>query len=304
MKKNLWFKVLGFVGFFIFILFVLFPIDNLRGYIFDKVYSQSGILLVSDSIYLSLFGIPGIGMKNVGITIPVGGQEIDLWSEKVILKPVLAGIFPPIPGGSINITRLKKGGDIYAKVGKGKNLIAFFLEVDDLNLEQIGAKNGNSPLKGKLTISSDIRLNETSMSNSSGFFKITANDLKVSQQTITPPDPTMAAFSFIVPAMKIGRLDGNLSMKNGILEISQFKFGEDPSSDFKGSLTGDFKFENNLEQSALNLILKLKLSQKILDNPDAKTFISFLSSYQTAPGEYGLKWNAQVQDFTNFSIKA
>ena len=103
---------------------------------------------------------------------------------------------------------------------------------------------------------------------------------------------------------KIGKLTGSLAMKNGILEITQFKFGEEASSDFKGNISGEFKLEKIFEQSTFNVALKLKLSQKILDNPDAKTFTSFLSSYQLAPGEYGLKWNASVKDFTNFSIKA
>jgi hypothetical protein len=126
----------------------------------------------------------------------------------------------------------------------------------------------------------------------------------LNQQNISPPDPSMAAFSFIIPAMKIGRLNGLLKMKNGLLEISQFKFGEDPSADFKGSINGEFKIEKSFEQSAMNIALKLQLSKRILENPEAKTFITFLNSYQTSPGEYGLKWNATIQDFTNFSIKA
>jgi type II secretion system protein N len=302
MKKGTVPKILAFVVLFLLTLFVFFPINNLRGYIFDRVFKESGILLVSDSMYFSILGVPGVGMKNVNVTLPIGDQELDLWSETVTLKPALSGLF--LPGFSIRISDLKKGGDIYSKVGKGGSSIAFYLYAEKVNLEQIGARNGSPPLKGILNIQSDLLLNESDMSKSSGYFDMSTTDLKINQQNVTPPDPAMAAFSFIVPGLNIGKLNGQLKMKNGLLEITQFKFGDEPNADFKGTVNGDIKFEKNLEQSALNLALRFKISQKILDSAESKTFVSFLSSYQTTPGEYGLKWNATIQDFTNFSIKA
>ncbi len=304
MKQGFGIKVLGFVGLFLLTLFIFFPLNNLKGYIFDKVYRASGVLLISESIYISFLGIPGVGMKNVSVTLPLAEEEIELHSESVTLRPSFSGFFPPHPGLSIKISNLKKGGDIYTKIGKGGHSVSFYLDAENVNLDQVGARNGGPPISGDLNISSDINFNEADVSKSTGFFKMTASDLKINQQTLSPPDPAMAAFSFLVPAMKIGKLTGSLAMKNGILEITQFKFGEEASSDFKGNISGEFKLEKIFEQSTFNVALKLKLSQKILDNPDAKTFTSFLSSYQLAPGEYGLKWNASVKDFTNFSIKA
>ncbi|MBM4303488.1 MAG: type II secretion system protein GspN [Deltaproteobacteria bacterium] len=303
MKKQIGLKILGLALFFIVMLFVFFPIDNLKGYIFEQVYKESGVLLRSDSIYFSSLGLPGIGMKNVNVTIPIGDQEIDLWSERVTLRTAITGFFPPLPGVSLKISDLKNGGDIYTKIGKGGSSISFYLEGKKINLEQIGSKSA-PPLKGTLNINSDILLNETDVSQSAGYFKIDVENMFLNQQNISPPDPSMAAFSFIIPAMKIGKLKGLLKMKNGLLEISQFKFGEDSSADFKGSVNGEFKVEKSFEQSAMTIALRLQLSQRILENPEAKTFVTFLSSYQTSPGEYGLKWSATVQDFTNFSIKA
>jgi type II secretion system protein N len=304
MKNKLLVKIFGFIALFLFLFFILFPINNLRGTIFDKIYKSSGVLLVPESIYFSLLGMPGLGMSNVSMNLPLGDQELDLWSEKVTLKLAFSGLIPPLPGVSVKVSNLKKGGDIYTKITKGGDSIAFYLDAEKINLDQIAVRNGTPPLKGSLNILSDILLRQSDVSKSTGYFKIDGADLKLNQQMVTPPDPSMAAFSFIIPGMKIGKLNGNLNMKNGLLEIMQFKFGEEPSSDFKGSLNGDFRFEKTLEQSPVNIALRLKLSQRILDNPDAKTFISFLNSYQTSPGEYGLKWSATVQDFTNFSIKA
>lgn len=297
-------KIAGFVLLFILALLVFFPFNNLKGFIFDRVYKESGVLLSSDSIYFSVFGMPGFGMRNVSISLPLGDSEIDLNSDIVTLRSAFSGFLPPVPGASLKISDLKKGGDVFVKVGKGSHKIYFRLDATKVNLEQISARNSTPPLKGSLFLDSDITFNETDISKSSGYFKVNVENLFLNQQMVSPPDPSMAAFSFIVPAMKIGKLNGELVMKNGLLEITQFKFGEDPDADFKGTVNGDFRFEKSFEQSALNIALRLKLSKKILDNPEAKTFISFLNSYQTAPGEYGLKWNATIQDFTNFSIKA
>ena len=86
MKRKLIVKILGFSTLFLIMVFIFFPVNNLKGYIFERVYSQSGILLVPESIYFTLFGLPGVGMKNVGVTLPLGDQELDLWSRKVTLQ--------------------------------------------------------------------------------------------------------------------------------------------------------------------------------------------------------------------------
>lgn len=304
MKKNLGIKILVF-SFLFFVSFLLFfPLNNLRGYLSDQIYKSSGILLVSDSMYFSLLGMPGLGFNNVSISLPTGEQELEFSSQSAKVKFAMSGIFPPLPGISVRLSGLKKGGEVYARVGRLGSLLTFFVETEKVNLDQLGMKNAAMPLKGWLDIKSDLRLDESDLNRSSGYLNIGVSDFKINQYTVSPPDPSMAAFSFIIPAMKIGKLSGNLTMKNGVLEISQFKFGEDPSSDFKGSVAGDFKLEKNFGQSHLNIIVKIKLSERILNNPDARTFISFLNSYQIGNGEYGLKWNALMDDFNRFSIKA
>lgn len=304
MKSKNGLRILFLIGLFLLALIIFFPLNNLKGTIFDKVYKETGVLLNSDSIYLSLIGLPGIGMRNVKIALPSGDGELDLFSDRVTVRPSLSGLFPPVPGVSLKISELRKGGDIKVKLGKGGSSVYFYLDAEEINLEQVTARNSNPPLAGILSIDSDITLNEKDLPKSTGYLKLDVSNMMLNQQNISPPDPSMAAFSFIIPAMKIGKLHGDLNMKNGVLEISQFKFGEDPAADFKGTINGDFKIESSFEQSLLNIAMRLKLSQKILNNPEAKTFVSFLNSYQTSPGEYGLKWSATIQDFTNFTVKA
>lgn len=311
MKKGTGFKIIAFISLFTVALIVFFPINNLRGYIFDRVFKETNVLLVSESLHFSLFGMPGVKLDNVNVTLPVGDQEVDLWSNATTLKTAITGFFPPRPGLAVKVSDLKKGGDIYVKlgwdigtlfyylthVGSSNNALAFYLEAEQVNLEQVGAKNGNPPLKGQMNISSDIYYNGNQVEKSDGYFKLSIQDFTVNQQSISPPE--LGGISIVIPAMKLGKLDGILNMKNGLLEITQFKFGEDPSSDLRGTASGDFKVENKFEQSYLNIGLKLKLSQKILDNPEANTFKSVLTGFQTNNGEYSLKCSGTIQDFIN-----
>ena len=53
-----------FIGFGLFIFFLLlrFPYQNVRGWLFGLIYKNTGIYVLADEIYLSLFGWPGVGI--------------------------------------------------------------------------------------------------------------------------------------------------------------------------------------------------------------------------------------------------
>jgi len=297
MKKGIALKIAGFLLFFLIALIILFPVNNLRSYIFETVFRESGVLMVAESLHLSLLGLPGVKMDKVSVTLPVGSQEIDLQSDQLTLRLALTSFFPPQIGLAASVSDLKKGGDIYTRVGRGNNTFSFYLNVERLNLEQLGARSGGSPFKGSLDASSDIFLNETELAKSSGYLKIKILDFSLNQQSISPPE--LGGLTIIIPAMKMGKLDGALTMKNGLLEINQLKFGDDPNSDLKGTVSGDFKVEKKFEDSQLNLALKLKLSAKIMENPESATFKSALGGFQNNPGEYSLRCNGTIQDFIN-----
>src|SRR5262245_48987430 len=89
------------------------PFQNLKGWIFGKIYNATKILIVAEEIYPSFFGWPGIGIRNVNISLPVGDDEMEFASEKLIFRLRPAGLFPPALAISMKMTNLKKGGDLY-----------------------------------------------------------------------------------------------------------------------------------------------------------------------------------------------
>jgi hypothetical protein len=85
------------------------------------------------------------------------------------------------------------------------------------------------------------------------------------------------------------------------MTISSFKLGN-PKTDLSGSITGDAKLGMTPDQTQINLTLRLIFSQKILGNPEYKTFLDFLGAYRTATaGEYAMNWTASIAEILNLT---
>jgi len=99
----------------------------------------------------------------------------------------------------------------------------------------------------------------------------------------------------------MGPINLDLSIKNGAATLNSFQFG-DGESDLKATFTGNSQLGVNPLDTQLNLTVKLVFSPRIFKNPEYKTFLDFLGAYQGAkPGEYGLAWNAKIQEIMNLS---
>lgn len=284
--------------FLISFLFV-FPFQNLKGYVFEKIYKQTSILIVADDIYPSFLGWPGVGIKNVNVTIPIGTSELELASEKLTFKVGLSGLFPPIPAASMNLTKLRKGGDLYVKFAQSSNKMFLTLDAEEVNLEQLGFSGLSEPILGVINSDANLAIEQKDLSKSVGHVKIKGTNLKTPAHLIEG----MPGLSFLIPGMRIGALDAAINIKNGTIEFNTFKFG-DAQSDLSGSIAGDIRLGQDFQRSFINITLRLKLSNKILQDPQAKTFASFLEGYQSSTlGEYAMKWSASIQELTGLSIK-
>lgn len=284
-----------FVVFFIF----AFPFENLKGYIFSKIYSQTNVLIVADEIYPSFFGWPGIGIKNVNVSIPIADTELELASERLTFKVGLLGLFPPIPSASMNLRKLKKGGDLYIDFGQGGKKLLVILDADKVNLEQLNLPGLAEPIQGTISSDTNVTVDQADFSKSTGKIDLKGENLKTPSQMIEG----MPGLSFLIPGMKIGKLDGHISIKNGTVEFNNFKFG-DTGSDLSGSITGELKLAQDMPRSSINFTVRLQLANKIVQDPQAKTFVSFLEGYQTrTPGEYAMRWNAMVTELTGLTVK-
>ncbi len=279
---------------FVFFVFMTFPFQNLRGYIFGKIYQNTRILIVAEDLYPTIFGWPGIGIRNVNVTLPIGNGEMDLASEKLIFRVGPGGIFPPVPAIIMSMKGLKKGGDLYLKFSQTRTHMSGTVQADDVEMKQLAFSGLSEPIPGKLNIDTDFVVDSTDISKSTGSAKLDVSKLKVPAQNIQ---------GFLLPALAVGDIKGKITMKNGIAEITSFTFGS-KDADLKGSISGDMRLGQNMLSSFLNLTVKIQLSEAYRNNPQAATFVSLLESYKTSATEYGMKWSATLQDMTTNIVAA
>jgi len=276
---------------FLFALIWLFPYQNLRGFIFGKVYQFTGITLYSESLSPTFFGFPGIKLRNVSATIPLLDQDLDLHCEKVTLRVGLSGFFPPIPSASFSLDTLQKGGDLYLKTYQSNDKVHALVELDKVNLENFPIAALGEPIQGKVDADGVVDYFPNDLTLLQGNFEIKTENFKF---------PALNIQGFVLPAFPLGVIAGKIQAKNGVLEISNLQIGS-PQSDFKGTISGDLKLNRTLMGSFLNLTVRLQLSDKFKQDPKSETIVSMLKTFQstTNPSEYAFKWSATLYDISN-----
>ena len=277
--------VIGFV-IFLFFLLITFPFQNLRSYVFKKIYDASGIIVTADSMSPNILGWPGVSLSNSTVTIPTGSGDIALSSKGLVTRARLAGFLPPIPAVSLSLSGLKGGGDVFARVARSGDVVKILAEADSTNLAQILIPGFPEPIPGKLNMDTNLSVDGRDLSKSTGTL-----DLDIEKTMI----PALNLQGIILPVLNLGDVKIKLAVKNGAVEILNFKLGS-KTSDLSGTLTGEMRLGQTIYSSAVNLTLKLSLSPAYIANPQGATLVSLLESYKNPNGEYGLKWNATVQD--------
>jgi type II secretion system protein N len=274
---------------FAFFFIILFPYQSLKGFIFSKIYKQTGIYLVADDIYLSLFGWPGIGMKNVDATIPFNGREIEFSSEKMTVRVGLAGLFPPTASYSLKASGLKKGGDLYARFSQNKSGTNAKFWTEDLNLEQFFTSPGDA-IKGILTSDGSLSYDAVDLSKSRGYINLNVAQLKTPAQNLQ---------GIIIPDINFGGIKSKVNVRNGSVEVNSFQLGGN-NSDITGSISGEVRLGTNLMRSVLNITLRLQLSNQFRDNANSATIVSVFNSIDNSkPGTYAMKWATSIEGIVN-----
>lgn len=279
-----WTTVVICLVLFLFFTVILFPFQNLKGYLFSQVYKNTRILINAEEIYLSLFGWPGLGMKNVDVSIPMGNGDLELSAKKVVLRVGIGSLFPPAPSISLGLSGLKGGGDLWVKVTRAGTVTKGSIDAEKVSLKQIKMTDLPQPLEGIANISGDFRFDEAALLKSTADLTIDIDKFRI---------PPLNLQGFILPAFDLGKLLAVVQTRNGNLEISKSQIGE-PKGDFQGKLIGDFRLAQTLAQCFLNLTLKLQLSEKYRADPNNATIVSFLGSFQLVPGDYALKWSSTI----------
>lgn len=293
MKMPKWTTLIICFVLFLFFLVLTFPFQNLRGFIFGKIYQTTRIMITAEDMYLSLFGWPGLGLNNVTASIPMGMGEIDLASEKLIVRVGVSGLLPPAPAISMSLKKLKKGGDLFVKMSQTKSRMSGAVEASGVELSQVAIPGMAEPIPGKLDLDGDFSIDTTDFAKSTGSAKLDLTKLKIPAQNLQ---------GIILPVLKVGDIKGKLTMKNGAGEINNFQIGS-KDSDIKGTITGDLKMAANAMASVLSLNIKLNLTEPFRQNPNSATFVSFLDSFRTGtPGEYNIKVSASLNEFSTNAV--
>lgn len=283
------------IALFFFFILITFPFGNLRGAIFGKIYKTTGIVLIADEIYPSFFGWPGLGIRNVDVTLPLAGGELELSCKKLIFRVGIGSLIPFAPSVSMSMEGLKQGGDLYVKFSQSKTTLDAKFDADAVALEQISIPGMAEPFSGTLNSEGYLTYDSSDPSKGVGKIDLNAEKLRVPGANIQ---------GFIFPAMTMGSVKGQLNLKNGIAEFTNFQIGS-KDSDFGGSILGDLRLGRDFLSTFVNLTLRLRLSQRYRQNPQSETVVSLLNTFKTATdGEYAMRWNASIMEMQSNPLSA
>lgn len=281
---------------FLFGLIFFFPLQNLKGLIFQKIYESTGILIVAEEIHPLLLGWPGIQIKNVNVTLPAAGDDIELSSKSLSVRGRLGSSF--IPSASLSFSELKGGGNLFLQFGQRGTVVSAAMESDAFNLSQIKLPGLHQRVEGILNSDISLKYNDAIFSETKGDVELKGTAIKTPAILVNNP---MLGPPFQIPELDAGDLDVKLNFHDGAMTISNFKLGS-PKTDLSGSITGDAKLGMIPNQTQINLTLRLVFSQKILANPEYKTFLDFLGAYRTATaGEFAMNWTASIAEILNLT---
>ncbi len=268
---------------FLFFVVVLFPFQYLKGYIFNTIYQNSRILINAEEIYLSLFGWPGVGMKNVDVTIPMGNGELDLAAKKVIVRLGLS-LSPLAPSVSLDLTGLKGGGDLWVKLAHSGQVTKGSIEASAVNLKQLKFSDLPQPVQGIANIDGDFYFDDAALIKSTLNMDIAIDGFNF---------PALNLQGMLFPAFPLGKVSAEIKTRDGKFEITNSQLGE-PKGDFQGKLLGEFRLGQTIDDCFVNATLRLQLSEKYRNDPANATITSFLGGFQMAPGDYAMKWGATI----------
>lgn len=276
------------LGLFLVFLILRFPFSNLKSYVFAQVHKNTGIsILFADDLYLTLLGWPGIGMKNAEVLVPVGETELDIVAKAITARVGIGSLFPPSLSFSIAMDGLQKGGDVYVKLSRvkqdnrGLTQASVYLKAEKVDLSQFPLDG--QELKGKVGAEASMELNMTDLAKTQGTVALNVDGFLT---------PAAVPGGYVVPSIQWGDIKSKIQVKNGVVELSNFQFGNS-SSDFSGQFGGEIRLGQTLLQSALNITMKIQISESFSKNSDAASFVTILDNFdQRQPGRsYNLKWN-------------
>lgn len=296
MKRPKTKTILICVGLFFFFLLIRFPISSLKNYMissFNTALAPAGITVYNaESVFLTFLGWPGIGFKNIDLSLPdpFTGGEKDVSAKKLTARVGIGSLFPPSLSFSVAIDELKGGGNLYVKIKKLKPSMQnvqrgyAYAELRDVNVSQFVTDSG---MKGVISGELDLDFDLMDAKKNTGSLWLKIKNLQ------TPPGN---AQGFPIPGIKLGDVDVKTAMRNSKAEINAFKFGGG-AADLTGDFTGEVEMATPLSNSSLNLNIKIDVADAFAKSSDGVTLVTILDNFdKRQPGKsYRLRWNKSFQ---------
>lgn len=264
-----------FVSLYLFVIFSL-PEDQIVSFVNEKYIRPAGINLSykSSSISYKL----NLICKEVEIEVVDINQKFALDKLEVGVS-VIGLIFGKRPF----IARVDGfGGSLETALGiKGdKTFISLNLsEIDASKLDILKEKTGLN-IKGLLNLKGDITYDKKESKNNNGKITIEFKGTEIKGGKI---------LGFEIPVINIGEIKGEVEIKEGKFKINSFK---SKGKDVEIRLSGDGSLQSPPSRSSLNLSLRAKPSQSLVDREERLKTVLF-----------GIGSALDKEGFYNFSIK-
>lgn len=283
-----------FVFFSGFVLF--FPLQNFKGILFKSIFEQTGIIIVAEEIQPIFLGWPGVRLKRANVSIPLGASDFELSSKTLDIRFRLTSSL--VPSASLYFDELSGGGSLFLRAGTRGDRLLVALKSRDLSLAGIPVPGIDQSLGGVIQSDVSIKYDDARFSETEGSVFVQGKNFKTPPILVNNP---LLGPPFQIPELEMGPINIDMEIKNGAWTVKKFELGNN-SSDLKAVITASAKLGNTPMETQLNLVLKLTFSEKIFANPEYKTFLDFLGAYQgSSAGEYGLGWNATIQEIANLT---
>lgn len=284
-KRKKIIKILAYSGVFlsalIFFFYLKTPKTLVQGLVLNTLNQQRNLLWQADSLEFRLFLLP------------------HLKAEKLSVEPRFPGAFPPITfdelrlypsffstlflNPSISFDGKTYGADFDGSFSQ-KNT-AIDLTIKNADLTKITLLSGVD-VKGVVTnLATDVTMEGNRLSRLSGTIEGEGKGFIL--------DPASLGVPIALPILDLGPLKLKASSQNGKLKIESLQLGA-AGKDLEIRITGDVTLADVLQMSRIDLRLKLKPSEKILQAmPAIRTTLGNMGALQ-ADGFYAMKMVGQL----------
>lgn len=312
MKKLLY---IGFFGFcFLISLYLTFPMDSMRPYLekqmTDALSGQAqGMHFVTpprvDIGELSLWRLSGAAMHHVKIQMGSDslepGQKLEFETLKIRL-----GILSSLSGKP----KIEFDSKVYSGRARGSvtmspegSLSALWLDISDINLQQLRGPVGETGLKiaGQLNIDANLNLGKNPAKDGAGSLELNFKGLSVGPGVFEIPGGGFGGMT--LPLIKLGVFSGKASFDKGKAKIQNLKLaGGDIEADINATVeladnilfsplkgSGWFKLKPEFQKAnpKVAVILEMSPDIKAAEEADGRIFFTLIGSLMAPTPKWG-----------------